>query len=342
MFRFRDKVLAKKILEKIKLLNLRNVKIMHVCGTHQDTIVRFGLDGLLRGCGIEIRQGPGCPVCVTTAREYAEAAFLALKGKTLATFGDASRVPCWKGRSLLDLKAEECDVRIVYSIEDSLKIARSEKREVVFLAVGFETTAPSTASTILSDPPENFTILNCHRYIPPAVEAVLEMGEIKLKGLIEPGHVSTIIGFKPYLSISEKFKIPQVVAGFEPLDVLMAVYMIGKQLAEGRTEVENEYIRSVRFNGNLKALKIMNEVFEPLNVAWRGFPEIKASGMKLKRKFESYDARLRFEDELKKLEDVGLPEAEGCRCGEILRGVVDPWDCPLFGKVCTRTMHGFH
>ncbi|MHC1586375.1 MAG: hydrogenase formation protein HypD, partial [Candidatus Hecatellaceae archaeon] len=265
MFRFRDRAVAEKILAKIRELNLGKLRIMHVCGTHQDTLVRFGLDSLLREVNVEIRQGPGCPVCVTTDREYVEAATLARKGLTLATFGDASRVPCGGGPSLLELRAEGCDVRVVYSVEDALKLAE-KGLETVFFAVGFETTAPSTAAVLLSKPPENFSILTCHRYIPPAVEAILQMGEVRLHGLIEPGHVSTIIGVKPYLEISKRFKIPQVVAGFEPLDLLMAVYMIGRQIAEGRAEVENEYRRTVRFEGNPKALEALAEVFKPQNV----------------------------------------------------------------------------
>ncbi|RLI30274.1 hydrogenase formation protein HypD [Candidatus Bathyarchaeota archaeon] len=334
MFQFRDRHLAEKILEAIRRLNLGKVRFMHVCGTHQDTLVRFGLDELLRRVNVEVRQGPGCPVCVTTDREYVEAAVLARKGVTLATFGDASRVPCGGGKSLLDLRAEGCDVRVVYSVEDALKLAE-RGLETVFLAVGFETTAPSTAAVLLSNPPENFTILNCHRYIPPAIEALLQMGEVKLNGLIEPGHVSTIIGVKPYLPISRRFRIPQVIAGFEPLDLLMAVYMLCRQLAEGKAEVENEYTRSVRFEGNPKALEAMDRVFEACNVEWRGFPLIPSSGMKLRREYEKYDARLKYEDWLEELPPYVSPEKEGCRCGEILRGVADPWDCPLFGKACT-------
>ncbi|RLI25687.1 MAG: hydrogenase formation protein HypD [Candidatus Hecatellales archaeon] len=334
MFRFRDRAMAEKILEGIRRLKIGSLRLMHVCGTHQDTLVRFGLDSLLRGVGVEVRQGPGCPVCVTTNREYLEAAVLARKGKTIATFGDASRVPC-NGGSLLDLRAEGCDIRVVYSVEDALKLAVEKRLETVFLAVGFETTAPSTASVLLTEPPENFTVLTCHRYIPPAVRAILEMGEIRLHGLIEPGHVSTIIGVKPYISLSKDFHIPQVVAGFEPLDLLMAVYMIARQVAEGRAEVENEYKRSVRFEGNPKALKILEEVFEPYALKWRGFPEIQASGMRLKRAFQKYDARLRYEDELAEVREAEPPEARGCRCGEILRGLINPWDCPLFARVCT-------
>jgi len=312
-----------------------NIRIMHVCGTHQDTIIRYGLDNLLKDCGVEVRQGPGCPVCVTTEKEFTEAIILAKSGKIIATFGDVAKAPTLKG-SLLAQRAEGCDVRIVYSIEDAVKIALENKeKDVVFMAVGFETTAPSTAATILKEPPENFSILSCHRYIPPALHALLSMGEIKIDGLIEPGHVSTIIGVKPYEEISKVYHLPQVIAGFEPLDMLLAVYMLAKQIKNGEAKVENEYTRSVRYEGNPKALKIMDEVFKPFDIAWRGFPIIKGSGMILRKKFEKYDARKKFEDELDILKEETFKETRGCRCGEILRGIIDPEDCPLFGRVCT-------
>ena len=334
MFRYRDKTLAEKISKKLKDMRL-NIRIMHVCGTHQDTIVRYGLDEIFRWCGVEVRQGPGCPVCVTTTREFGEAVALARNGKVLVTYGDVAKAPSRLG-SLLDQRAKGCDVRIVYSVEDAVEIARRLKgKEVVFMAVGFETTAPSTAKILLEKPPENFSVLSCHRYIPPALHALLGMGELRFDGLIEPGHVSTIIGLKPYEEISLKYRIPQVVAGFEPLDMLMAVYMIAKQIERGEAKVENEYTRSVRFEGNPKALKVMDKVFQPSNAEWRGFPVIPDSRMTLKKEFEAYDARKRFEDELEKIDTRLFEEPKDCRCGEILRGLVNPGDCPLFGKVCT-------
>lgn len=321
------KKIAEKIVEGIRQLNL-NLKIMHVCGTHQDTIVRYGLGDLLRKCGIEVIQGPGCPVCVTTPLEIEKGIRLAEKGITLATFGDMIRVPS-RNRTLEKIRAKGGKVKIVYSISDALKIA--EKEEVVFFAVGFETTAPSTAVTILNEP-KNFYVLSCHRYIPPALDALLGLGEVKIDGIICPGHVSTIIGMKPYIPIAKKYKIPHVIAGFEPLDVLLAVYMIAKQVDEGRYDVENEYIRCVRYDGNEKAKKILNEVFEPVSAKWRGFPEIEKSKMEIKKEFEEYDAEKIYED---LLEDIEEPEEpKGCRCGDVLRGVIYPQQCPLFGKIC--------
>ena len=333
MFRYRDKKVSEKIVSKLREMNL-NIRLMHVCGTHQDTLVRFGIDELLKNTGVEIRQGPGCPVCVTTPKEIEEAMLLARKGKTITVFGDMMNVPGQK-HSLSDTKTMGHDVKIVYSVDDALKIAGKTKKDVVFMAIGFETTAPSTASVILSNPPENFSILNCHRLIPPALKAIIEMGEVKLHGLIEPGHVSTVIGAKPYEFLSKDYGVPQVIAGFEPLDLMMGVYMLAKQIKNKKAEVEIEYKRSVRYEGNKKAMKVMKDVFGLCDVAWRGFPVIKDSGLKLKNTFQSYDAQKKFEDELKELNDIEFKEPKGCRCGEMLRGLTNPDDCPLFGKSCT-------
>ena len=333
MFRYRDRPIAEKVVSRLKKMKL-DIRLMHVCGTHQDTIVRYGLDQTFRECGMDMRQGPGCPVCVTTAREFEEAMTLAKNGKTIASFGDAVRVP-GRQRSLLDLRSEGNDIRIVYSIADALNIAKKTEEEVVFLAIGFETTAPSTAVTILNDLPENFSILSCHRYVPPAVFKLMEMGEIGLNGLIEPGHVSTIIGVRPYEPLSRKYRIPQVIAGFEPLDMLIAVYMLAKQIEKGEAKVENEYTRSVAYEGNVRALKAMDKVFEPFDTDWRGFPTIANSGMRLRKKYESFDARKIYADELREVDELDIKESEKCKCNEILRGLLDSSDCELFGKACT-------
>ncbi|MFQ6134624.1 MAG: hydrogenase formation protein HypD, partial [Nitrososphaerales archaeon] len=262
MFRFRDREMAEKIVEKLKAMNL-DIRVMHVCGTQQDTIVRHGLDTLLEGCGVEMRQGPGCPICITPPEEFEEAVVLARRGITVAAYGDALRVPGITA-SLADAHTEGCDVRIVYSVEDAVRIAEKLDNDVVFMAVGFETTAPSTASKLIEELPENFLILDCHRYVPPALYSLLDMGGVRLDGLIEPGHVSTVIGVEPYEDISKRYGIPQVVAGFEPLDILMAVYMLARQIQKGEAKVENEYTRSVRYEGNVKALEMMSKVFEPV------------------------------------------------------------------------------
>jgi hydrogenase expression/formation protein HypD len=308
---------------------------MHVCGTHQDTLIRYGLDPLLRSVGVEVRAGPGCPVCVTTGLEFEEAIALAESGKIIATFGDVARAPGFN-RSLFDAKADGCTIQVVYGIKDAVDLALKKKKDVVFMAVGFETTAPSTAATLTGDLPDNFYVLSCHRIMPPAILALLKMGEIKLDGLIEPGHVSTIIGLRPYEAISSLYSIPQVVAGFEPLDLLMAIYMLSKQVIEERTEVENEYSRIVKPDGNKKAQQLIDEVFESSNVAWRSFPVIKDSGLRIRSEFEKHDARYMFRDELEQVSTKfsDKKEAEGCRCGDVLRGVVDPHECPLFGETC--------
>jgi hydrogenase expression/formation protein HypD len=334
LFSLKDKKLAKEIVSKIKKLDV-NLRFMHVCGTHQDTLVKHGLDVLLKDCGIEIGQGPGCPVCVTTSREIEEILTLSKNGKTIASFGDMINVP-GETQSLQSMKTEGYDVRTVYGIEDAVDLAKKNKdKDVVFMAVGFETTAPTTASALLKNPPSNFSILSCHRTIPSALKAIVEMGEIKIDGLIEPGHVSTIIGTQPYEFISKKYHVPQVVAGFEPLDVLMAVWMLVQQIEKGEAFVQNEYTRAVHEKGNIKAQQAINKVFKPGDIKWRGFPVITGSGLELQNKFEEYDARKKYEDELVDLKNKEFKEPEGCRCGELLRGLVSPKQCPLFGQACT-------
>ncbi len=335
MFSLRDKKLADEIVSKIKKLNVK-LKFMHVCGTHQDTLVKNGLDVLLKDCGIEIGQGPGCPVCVTTPKEIEEMLLLARKGKTVTTFGDMINVP-GETESLRSIRSEGCDVRTVYGIEDALEIAiKNPEKEIVFMAVGFETTAPTTATVILNEnPPDNFSILSCHRTIPEALKAIIEMGEIKLDGLIEPGHVSTIIGSKPYEFLSKDYNVPQVIAGFEPIDILMGSWMLVQQIEKDKAFVQNEYKRVVREEGNVKAQQAIKKVFDSVDLQWRGFPIIPKSGLVLNDKFERYDARKKYKDDLEELKDKEFFEHKGCRCGELLRGLATPRECPLFGQACT-------
>lgn len=332
MFRYQNEELAKQIAEKMKALNLK-LRLMHVCGTHQDTLVRFGLNSILQEAGIELRPGPGCPVCVTTVREIEEAIALARTGKVVATFGDMFRVPGEK-QSLADVKAEGNDIRMVYSITDCIAMAEKTDKDVVFFSIGFETTAPTPAAVILNNPPVNFSILSAHRLIPPAMEALIKMGELKIDGFIDPGHVSAIIGTDSYEFISSRYNVPQVVAGFEPLDLLIGAYMLALQIDRGEAKVENEYTRVVRAEGNEKAKQILTAVFEPADVSWRGFPVIPKSGITLKDEFAEHDARKRYEDELSALPG-DYQEPADCRCGEILRGLLDPDECPLFGTACT-------
>jgi len=333
MFRLRDKEMSRVITRKLEQMNLE-LTLMHVCGTHQDTLIRFGLDSEFSRVGIDIRQGPGCPVCVTPPVEIEEILALARTGLTVAVFGDVMKVPGEKG-CLNDAKADGADIRVVFGIDDAVELAKKSRKEVVFMGIGFETTAPTTASALLSNPPPNFSVLSCHRTVPPALEAIASMGEIRLHGMIEPGHVSTIIGTKPYEFLSKRYHMPQVVAGFEPLDLMMGVYMIARQVQEGRAEVENEYTRVVHPEGNPAAIKAMKDAFDISDVVWRGFPVIAKSGLRIKKKFEQHDARKRYEEILKPVHSRIHSEAKGCRCGEMLRGILKSEDCPLFGKACT-------
>jgi len=324
------KDLSKQIVSKINRIS-QPVKIMHVCGSHEHTIMQHGIRSLLPE-EVEVVAGPGCPVCCVPAREIDECVELARQGVTITTFGDMLRVPGSNG-SLADAKAEGADVRIVYGVNNAVEIARKVDGEVVFMAAGFETTAPTTASEILAGPPDNFSVLSCHRLIPPALRFLIESGEVNLDGLIEPGHVSTIIGTRPYIPFSRDYGIPQVIAGFNPIDVLLAVYMILRQIRDGEARVENEYRRVVREEGNLKAQEAMGEVFYVTSREWRGFPEIPDSVYEIRGEFSDFNAREKFDIEVGEVVDCPT----GCICGAVLRGVARPEDCALFRSECTPT-----
>ncbi len=241
------------------------------------------------------------------------------------------RVPASKGMSLMKAKAKGADVRIVYSVSDAVKLAKKLNREVVHFAIGFETTAPTTAVELLKGAPENFSIIVSHRLIPPAMEHLLKSGDIAIGGFICPGHVSTIIGSEPYEPIAKAYKKPMVIGGFEPLDVLASILMLLEQIRDGRCDVEIEYSRSVKREGNIKAKEIMNEVFKPCDGDWRGIGIIQNSKLELKREFEGYDALRKFDIQLSMEEDM----PKGCRCADVLKGLIYPWECPLYNKVCT-------
>jgi hydrogenase expression/formation protein HypD len=321
------KNISKKLISRIEQLTTP-IKIMHVCGSHEHTIMENGLRTLLPK-EVEVVAGPGCPVCCVPAREIDESLELIDKGVTIATFGDMLRVP-GSNRSLADAKAEGADVRVVYGIANAVEIAHKIDNEVVFIAAGFETTAPTTATEILKDPPQNFSVLSSHIMIPPALEFLIESGQTNLDALIEPGHVCTIIGTKPFDIFSTKYNIPQAVAGFNPLDVLMGVYMILRQVKKGEAKVDNEYNRTVREEGNLIAQKVISEVFDVISREWRGFPKIPSSVMEIKSEFSDYNAREKFDIEVKDVKEAPT----GCICGPILRGVARPEDCTLFRTKC--------
>ena len=319
--------LARKIKEEME--GFREIKIMHLCGTHEDTITRYNLRSILPS-NLKLISGPGCPVCVTPDTDLQKIFHLIEKKKDIivATFGDMARVP-FEGKSLFYYKSKGYDVRIVYSVFDALKLAKESNKPVVFFAIGFETTMPSTALAIL-DGVENFYVFSAHRFFVPAMEHLISLG-VKIDGFINPGHVSTIVGVKAY----EHIKVPQVIAGFEPEDVMLAIYMLVKAIKEGKMGVLNEYTRAVRYEGNLKAQEVMNEVFDRDDWEWRGLGVVPKSGGAIKKKYEDYDALKVFEDvfdDFTPREDV---RKKKCRCGDVLRGLIEPKDCPLFMKACT-------
>lgn len=321
------KSMSDKLLQKINELSTP-VKIMHVCGSHEHTIMENGIRSLLPK-EVEIIAGPGCPVCVVPSREIDEALELIDRGVTITTFGDMLRVP-GSERSLADAKAEGGDVRVVYGINRAIEIAEKEDNDVAFISAGFETTAPTTAAELLATPPENFSVLSCHRLIPPAIDFLINSGETSLNALIEPGHVCTIIGTKPFEYFSSEFGIPQAVAGFNPLDILMSVYMILRQIHNETPKIENEYTRAVKDEGNVIAQEKMNQVFEVTSREWRGFPKIPNSILEIKDEFSEFNAREKYDIEVKDVNEA----PKGCICGPILRGLARPEDCKLFRKAC--------
>jgi hydrogenase expression/formation protein HypD len=330
--RFRDPELAKQISEKISEIAPKKglVKICHVCGTHEWTITHYGLRSLLPK-NVEVIAGPGCPVCIVPASEIDEAVQLALKGIVIACFGDLFRVP-GSNMSLLDAKAKGADVRVVYGVGDAVQMARNElDKEFVFFAVGFETTSPSTAVEVAGKPPENISFLISHRTIPPAMKMLVEMKDLSLNGFIAPGHVSTIIGLKPYEIFPQDYAMPIVVAGFEPLDLMFGVYMVLKQLDEGKPKLENEYMRAVSKDGNVRAQEVMCKVFSTVDGTWRGLGTIPLSKYRLTDEYSKYDAHLKYGVRVEK----GVDVQQGCRCHLVVIGKIKPTECPLFMKACT-------
>ena len=331
---YRQADLAKRLADQIASMTDEPLKLMEVCGGHTHTIFKYGIEDLLPP-NIEMIHGPGCPVCVIPLGRVDDSISIALRsGVIFTTFGDMMRVPGSK-TSLLDAKASGADVRMVYSPLDALKIAKKNPdRHVVFLALGFETTAPSTAMTILQaakDGVENFTVFCNHIMIVPALKAMLDSPDLKLDGFVGPGHVSTVIGTKCYDFVATEYGKPIVVSGFEPLDVLQSVYMIVKQIIENRAEVENQYARVVMREGNRKALEVIFDVFEPRDYfEWRGLGSIARSGMKISRKYARFDAELKFA-----VPGLRIADPKACQCGEILKGVKKPWECKVFGTACT-------
>jgi hydrogenase expression/formation protein HypD len=331
---YRQGEIARRGAARIARLTDRRLKVMEVCGGHTHTIFKYGIEDLLPH-NIEMIHGPGCPVCVIPLGRVDDSISIALQpGMIFTTFGDMMRVPGSK-TNLLSAKAAGADVRMVYSPLDALKIARKNPdRHVVFLALGFETTAPSTALTILQavkDGVENFSVFCNHIMIVPALKAILDSPDLRLDGFLGPGHVSTVIGIRPYEFVSKEYNKPLVVSGFEPLDVLQSVYLVVKQIVEGRAEVENQYGRVVERDGNRRSLEAIREVFEPRDYfEWRGLGSIAHSGLKLRSKYAAFDAELKY-----RAPGLRIADPKACQCGEILKGVKKPWECKVFGTACT-------
>ena len=330
---FRDPDLAKKLLHRIEQRSTRPVRLMEFCGGHTHAIMRYGLRTLLPPT-VDLRSGPGCPVCVTSNADLDWAIALSkVSGLILATFGDMVRVP-GSTQSLQDAKAGGADVRMVYSTLDALKLARANRdRPVVFLGVGFETTAPTIAAAILqaqAEGLENLSVLSLHKLTPPATRAILDSGEIALDGILGPGHVTTIIGADAWRFLPTAYGIPVAVAGFEPLDILRAIADLVEMIEDGRPGVSNSYARSVTSAGNRKALETLERVFQLDAADWRGLGLVPLSGLSIRPEFAPFDAARLFD-----IDPGPLREHKGCRCGDVLRGTLSPPECPLFDRACT-------
>lgn len=315
------------------------VKIMEVCGTHTMVLYRYGLTPMLMDIGVQMISGPGCPVCITPDffHDLAINLVSSRENLILTTFGDMTRVPTRSGSIQKAVPAPGSRIKIVYSPEQALEEARQHKNsEVVFFGAGFETTCPSIAYVIKKAAEENiknFSVLPALWLIPPALRAILESAEVDLDGFLYPGHVSTIIGVEPYRFIADEFKIPGAIAGFEPSDIMLAIISVLDQILTQKPQVALEYSRVVRKEGNLTARTIMAEVLFPYNAAWRGLGEIPSSGLLPKKSFSRWNALEKYELKLSKSSRQPLP---GCRCGEVLKGILEPKNCPLFGKACTQ------
>jgi len=312
----------------------RALHIMEVCGGHTHTIFRYGITGMLPP-EIELVHGPGCPVCVLPMGQVDDCVAIAeTPGVIFATFGDAMRVPGSR-KSLLQAKAEGADVRMVYSPLDALALARDNpEREVVFFGLGFETTMPSTAFTLLQAEAEeirNFSLFCNHITIIPTIKAILDSPDLHLDGFLGPGHVSMVIGTTPYSFIAAHYRRPLVVAGFEPLDILHAIWLVLKQIAEGRADIENQYGRIVPPDGNSAALDAIARVYElrPF-FEWRGLGSIDHSGVRIRDAYARFDAEKKFA-----LPSLRVADPKSCQCGEVLKGVIKPWQCKVFGTSCT-------
>ncbi len=332
---YRDPQLAKSLLNGLQRRGRdgRTMKFMEICGTHTVSIFRLGLRQLLPA-NIQLISGPGCPVCVTANEDIDRAVWLAQQpGVIIATFGDLLRVP-GSSSSLHVERSRGADVRMVYASFDALQIARENPgRQVVFLGIGFETTAPTVAAAVrraASEGLRNFSVFSAHKLLPPAMRALLEAKDQQLDGFLCPGHVSTVIGAAAYEEVVTRYHVPCVVTGFEALDLLQGITMLADQVEKGEAHVMNPYRRAVSWEGNLAARRLLDEIFEPVDSTWRGLGEIPRSGLKIRCRWKDYDAVNRFS-----MPRIEVKEHPGCRCGDVLRGMMTPLQCGLFRKVCT-------
>ena len=338
---FRDPEKARTLIQEIRGLMIRidvpddrPLQLMEVCGGHTHSIFKYGIEKMLPE-QLELIHGPGCPVCVLPMGRVDDCIALAETERVIfTTFGDAMRVP-GSLKTLLEAKAQGADIRMVYSPLDALQIARdTPEKEVIFFALGFETTMPSTALTVLQakkDGIDNFSLFCNHITIIPTVKAILDSPDLRLDGFIGPGHVSMVIGTSPYDFIASRYKKPIVIAGFEPLDILQSVWMVLKQIAEGRCEVENQYQRIVPEKGNRQALEAVAEVFELREYfEWRGLGSIDYSGVRVRDEYAQFDAERRYS-----VPNIKIADPKACQCGEVLKGVIKPWECKVFGTACT-------
>jgi hydrogenase expression/formation protein HypD len=329
---FRDGAAAQRLAGRIREITTQPWNIMEICGGQTHTIVKSGIDSLLPP-SITLVHGPGCPVCVTPLEMIDKALVIAARPDVIFTsFGDMLRVP-GSTNDLLSVKAEGGDIRMVYSPLDALKIAhQNPKMKVVFFAVGFETTAPANAMSVWEAKRQglkNFSILCSHVLVPPAMEALLSAEDNMVHAFLAAGHVCTIMGYGEYIPLSAKYRVPMIVTGFEPVDILQGVYMAVRQLENKRHEVENQYSRLVRREGNEPARALIHQVFETTDRKWRGIGEIPMSGYRLRKEFAEFDAELLFD-----VADMHAEESPRCMAGTILRGLKKPYECPVFGKEC--------
>ncbi|MEN8124936.1 MAG: hydrogenase formation protein HypD [Bacteroidota bacterium] len=330
---YRDPKLAKKVLQEIKNTVTKPWKIMEICGGQTHSLVKNGILNVLPN-EITMLHGPGCPVCVTPLNLIDKAIYLAKKDNViLCSFGDMLRVPGSK-ISLLEAKANGADVRILYSPLEAVKLAeKNPDKEVVFFAVGFETTAPANALSVMHAEKlgiKNYSILTSHVLVPPAIKALMEDPESTIDGFLAAGHVCSIMGYWEYFPLVEKYKIPIVITGFEPLDILQGILMTVKQLEEGRAEVENQYTRMVKEKGNTSAQEIISQVFATGDQSWRGIGNIENSGFQLNDEYANFDANKKFSIDIEEAN-----ENQECIAGDIMKGLKKPYDCIHFGKACT-------